>query len=68
MAKFRNSSDDTVLDYLTQQVAEPDEVITVDDDIAVHYLDHPVWDCVEAPAETEDESDADSDEQEDNEE
>lgn len=44
--KYRNSSDDTVLDYVTQQVVEPDEILEVDADLAEHYEDHPVWEPV----------------------
>lgn len=46
MAKFRNTSNDTVLDYVTQQVAEPDAVIEVEDDLAEHYEAHPYWEPV----------------------
>lgn len=46
MGRYRNISDDEVLDYLTQQVAEPDAVITVDDDLDEHYQNHPVWEAV----------------------
>jgi len=45
--KLRNSSDETVRDFLTQQVAGPDETIEVDDELAHFYEDHPVW--VELP-------------------
>ena len=46
MAIFRNTSDDTVLDHLTQLVAGPDETIDVTDDIAECYRDHPIWEEV----------------------
>ncbi len=46
MARFRNKSDETVLDALTQQVAAPDDVIEVDDSIAAAYEDHPIWEPV----------------------
>jgi len=44
--KLRNVTDQTVLDFLTQQVAGPDEVITVDDDLAEHYEGHTTWEVL----------------------
>lgn len=44
MPEFRNTSDDTVTDYLTGRVVEPDQVIEVPDSIADFYrFDHPVY-------------------------
>lgn len=44
MPEFRNTSDDTVIDYLTGKVVEPDQVIEVPDSIAGFYrFDHPVY-------------------------
>ena len=57
MSRYRNTSADTVLDFLTQQVAEPDGVITVDDSLDENYENHPVWDAV--PDTTKSRKDAD---------
>jgi hypothetical protein len=41
--RLQNTSGFTVTDYLTQQQAEPDGVIEVDDDLRENYENHPMW-------------------------
>lgn len=45
MAQVRNTSDETLQDVLTGQVAEPDQVMTVPDQWVVHYTS-PLWGVV----------------------
>lgn len=49
MAKVRNMTNDTVVDFHTGRVAGPDEVITIPDEWAASYENHPVWRVESAP-------------------
>lgn len=44
--KIRNGSNETVVDFHTGRVAEPDAVIEVPDAWADSYENHPIWEPV----------------------
>jgi hypothetical protein len=46
VAQFRNRTDETVIDWVTKQTAEPDAVIDVSDEYADLYRPHATWDEV----------------------
>ena len=42
MAQYRNVGPETVVDYVTGKVVEPDAVVEIPEEIRDHYENHPV--------------------------